>query len=254
MKGIMFIEYLYLKTINGFKTMTRRSGGLNMDFINEDPDQWEVHAYGIGLCTPEDSYKSIISYFETNKSKYDNTVEVVMLNRSMNKFVTLKPRYKYNEVVFLKEPTCEKEGAIYYKYDGYGEPESLSLSWGNKMFMPTDHARVFVRVISVRLQRLHNISDDDCIAEGVTPIRFRGGKKMAKLLGPPELPNNISSAFVSLKDAFFNIYKFANKAKTVPNDWVWVYGFELLKDYKNERRAGKLTKVEIRDNHKVEES
>lgn len=79
-----------------------------------------------------------------------------------------------------KEPTCRElcEGAdtwpkYVYDADGITEAESESYrEWGWKrrpsIHMPRWASRITLEVMGVRVERLHDISDADCRAEGIT--------------------------------------------------------------------------------------
>jgi hypothetical protein len=150
MKGICFIEPLFRATIQGRKTMTRR--------IIDNPSNENIYNY---------YYKFLSNIGTLNQKEF-------------------KPRYKVGEIVYLKEPYCldcdfiqnkyskewKANGKIRYKYNGDELSELSRLAsgfnvWSNKLFMPEKYARYFIKIISVKLERLQDISDTDCIAEGI---------------------------------------------------------------------------------------
>lgn len=81
------------------------------------------------------------------------------------------PRYNPGEPVFLKEPYMNFDSGITeyaYRY-APDSPERNAIKWKNKMFMPQSAARHFIRMQDepIRVERLWDISPEDCILEGV---------------------------------------------------------------------------------------
>lgn len=217
MRGLLMVECLFHQTIKGLKGMTRRSGGL--DAVNgrkatktkpaivTNPDDWEVIAR-----THDDSgdEKPIGTYSVTFKNKKNNRTEVCFA------------RYRFGEVLFLKEPVSP-DGI--YKFD-LPENQRELLVFGNKLFMKAEHGREFVRVTGIKCERLLDISDEDCYKEGILP-GWHGNHKNYLTKEQP-IPG------LTAKESFISLYKFANKMKVsaeIPNLWVFCYSFEYLPDY-----------------------
>jgi len=78
--------------------------------------------------------------------------------------MSFKPRYKVGETVYLKEPYFPYcfERAL-YKYDS----KNQFGKWSNKLFMPEKYARYFIEITGVRCEQLQDISDEDCMKEGI---------------------------------------------------------------------------------------
>jgi len=93
--------------------------------------------------------------------------------------------YKIGEVLYLKEPyhIFDEEGDVcpYKCLYKYGKEDFLTQeehnavvteilklkAWKNKLFIPESAARYFIKITGVRKERLQDISDEDCIAEGI---------------------------------------------------------------------------------------
>lgn len=212
MRGLLMIEPLYHKTVKGAKTMTRRAGS-RLNAINDNPDEWEetgtsmVHTkYGIGLESVD-----FCNYKRTQEN------------------VVCEPLYRVGEVLYLKEPLIIMGAEPVYKFDlSEDDGGRQFIKWQNKLFMPAKYARAFVRITVIKCERLLDISDEDCIAEGIETAEAIGGindKMYRYYLAPRDW-------CLTPKESFISLYKFANKVKEVPNLWVWVYSIEYLKDYK----------------------
>ena len=98
--------------------------------------------------------------------------------------------------------------------------------------MPAKAAREFIRITGIKCERLLDISNEDCIAEGIDvyPSHIIGGIKYTTA---PYKDYLSDYAFWEPKPSFISLYKFANKVKEVPNLWVWAYTFEYLPNLKN---------------------
>lgn len=202
MKPLLFIEPLYNQTIKGLKTMTRREGSLKA--INDNPDDWSFS----------------VEYRRVN----EGLVAVHFFNSNGHNII-LKPRLLVGDICRLNEPYFETNwGNILYKFDN--DPETQIKKWKNKMFMPADAARRFVKVTGVKCERLLDISDEDCIAEGIE-TNEKGAEYGFKyyLSKNPSLENLVSPC-----QSFLSLFKFANKIKAdapIKNIWVWVYSYVL---------------------------
>lgn len=93
-----------------------------------------------------------------------------------------KARFKIGEILFIKEPFANEygdSGNRHYKYDGKKKFEDFKhdenikwedMKWSNKLFMGEQDARYFIKITNVRQEHLQDISDADCIAEGVSKM------------------------------------------------------------------------------------
>lgn len=84
------------------------------------------------------------------------------------------PPYQSGDVLYVRETWCkdscwgEKE-QYYYKADD----SRFFYRWRPSIHMPKEAARIFLKVTNVRVERLQEITDDGCIAEGVYPSPCR---------------------------------------------------------------------------------
>lgn len=166
MKGINFIEPLFHASVEGRKKKTRR-------IIKLPPYQmagWKLY-----------STKNQNGLYEFIDGA-GHSVEV-------------KPRYKSGEIIYLKEPYrvthIDNIWFINYRYTGdkvqlnisigneelekiIRQQEKSKSGWCNKLYMPQWAARYFAKIKAVRAERLQDISDEDCIKEGITPYCWGG--------------------------------------------------------------------------------
>ena len=93
--------------------------------------------------------------------------------------------------------------------------------WTNKMFVGADLMPHQIFINAVRVERLQDIGDEDCLKEGV----FLGQFHTYSYVGRPRCPfGTPREAFASLID------RISGKGTWKNNPWVFVYEFELLKE------------------------
>jgi len=133
--------------------------------------------------------------------------------------ILLYPKYKIGEVL-----------AVAQKYEDFRWPapqrsdfqEILhSAGWNNKMFVRAELMPHRIRITNIRVERLQDISDDDCLREGIILSEdnrifgFKNGKHYDTFRIPRE-------AFSALID------KVSGKGTWDENPYVYVYEFEFL--------------------------
>lgn len=143
------------------------------------------------------------------------------------------PKYKLGEVVYLKEPYCDLkcQGVTWlcnvYKYT---DPTALSnqptAKWSNKLFMPQSAARYYIKITSIRAERLQDISEEDCLKEGIQ--KHLGGYKTN--YRQPDAKSYLDGySWTPQEEYKALIDKINGKGTWESNVWVWVYDFELIK-------------------------
>lgn len=95
--------------------------------------------------------------------------------------------------------------------------------WNNKMFVCADRMPHQIRITDVRCERLQDISDSECLREGVQYIEELGVYYF-------ERPDREGFYFDSPRAAFASLIdKVSRKGTWKNNPWVIVYEFELAK-------------------------
>ncbi len=98
-----------------------------------------------------------------------------------------------------------------YKADWVGQRQESSLRWRPSIHMPRWACRLVLEVVSVRVERVQAISEEDIAAEGVS--KYDGGEYL-KNRGP------MVSTFMRLWESINGGGSWAR------NDWVWVVEFK----------------------------
>lgn len=152
-----------------------------------------------------------------------------------------KPRYKVGEIVAVAQS---------YQDAGVSFIPCLDPQWGctrempgynNKMFVRADLMPHQFRITSVRIEQIQDISDEDCLREGIQAVRVpegwvyvAGGATIHEVdrnrIWSGEIKLSEKCAFDTPTEAFAAlIKKMAGKKAWDDNPWVFVYKFELVK-------------------------
>ena len=147
------------------------------------------------------------------------------------------PKYKICEVVAVAQSMCD----VYAEWDmiHFGkDTKSLMKKFGgspcfyNKMFVRASEMPHQICITDVRVERLQDISDEDCLKEGIYAYYY-GDEKEKRFY---EIPPNgysfdgIDCHYPTPREAFANlINKVSRKDVWNENPYVFVYDFELVK-------------------------
>lgn len=139
---------------------------------------------------------------------------------------SLKPKYEIGEVVAIAQS---------YKDLGYSPEEPLQeeagyyphikncSGWTNKMFVRADLMPHHIRIINIKIERLQDISDGDCAAEGIRPFKNGFACYDDKVLIAK------SNIYPSPREAYaVLIDRVSGKGTWESNPYVFVYEFELV--------------------------
>lgn len=130
------------------------------------------------------------------------------------------PRYKVGEVVAVAQPYKD---VIYT--GGLPHPLVGKPGWTNKMFVRADLMPHQIRITAWRRERMQEISDEDCLREGI--IEYAPCSECGSHL---YLFDGATDAYYSPREAFADlIRKMSGKRAWDDNPYVDVYEFELVK-------------------------
>lgn len=108
-----------------------------------------------------------------------------------------KARYAQGDLLYVRENWAENEaGNVIYQAD-----QNRPINWKPSIHMPKAYARIFLRVTGVRSEKLHDMSQEDALAEGLHS-----------------------------KEAYFDFWQEQHGLKALQeNPSVWVIDFEVIK-------------------------
>lgn len=133
-------------------------------------------------------------------------------------------RYQMNETVAIAQsyaditPQADWANCMIRKED---------IGWNNKMFVRTEDLPHHIRIAKIRIERLQDISDEDCIAEGIQKYpdvhNYMWGFSYIKgVVLKFELSTTPREVYANLID------RISGKGTWESNPYVFVYDFELI--------------------------
>lgn len=199
--------------LEGRKTQTRR-----MFTAKRGTDVQVVHSKGLDKDGNPSNQDDILVFLThplvENKVTidgvtYNNFVKFVYPNHHIGDVLAIAQSYK--DVNYVKPYGPEKVSTLI-----------KSPGWNNKMFVKTELMPHHIKITNVRFERLADISEEDCLKEGIFEDESLPGiygyrkDHVMNSIGTPERAFNFL-----MKDMFGNMI-FAL------NPWVIVYDFELV--------------------------
>lgn len=146
----------------------------------------------------------------------------------------VKPRYEIGEVVTIAQSYMDVDrfhrkgkNAAYLEYLDSILPElKLHPGWTNKMFTKADLMPHHIEITGIKVERLQDISDEDCLKEGI--YEDSGDDKF-----PPsifyEFEGNKDDGFDTPREAFAALIdKVSGKGTWESNPFVFAYEFVLV--------------------------
>lgn len=173
-----------------------------------------------GICFVEPLFAKVVdgSKLQTRRiikkaPEYLSEVELAKL--------LAKCKYRLGEVVYLKEPYIDDlsiEGTQHKYLNEDPIILNYSYAWKNKLFMPESAARYFIKITGVKIEKLQDISDEDCFKEGIYKNDYGFSYPSCKV------------KWSTPREAYKRIINRINKLDTwMNNPYVYVYDFELVK-------------------------
>lgn len=148
---------------------------------------------------------------------------------------TLCPHGQSGDIRVMPEPLTELHGYALYADDK--EPvisliTGLPLRWRwrtkllTSQFMPVEAGRLVVEYNDIRAERLHDITAESAIAEGIAPISGTNGKPGWKNYADPH------GAYYDPISSYRSLWESINAKRGFPwsaNSWVWVISYQEVK-------------------------
>lgn len=223
MKKIMFNDKYGLTqaVLDGRKTFTRRiiDYSRNKVFLDLLGDEYYM------------KHEGALSY------DYDD--DVLRIDDDFDCYI-LKPKYKIGEKVAIAQSYSQCGNFPDYELDEDGYPVMPKRSgYFNKMFVKAELMPYRIRITNIKIERMQDISDEDCLKEGITEVsgEFEAhtvlqngyyGERLRVIkryygIQYYELGESPREAYGTLID------KISGKGTWESNPYVIVYEFELIK-------------------------
>lgn len=200
MKKIMFNDRFNLTklVLEGRKSMTRR-------FINSDYSS---------IIVSEGNYLGVVGKEED--------------------YIRIIPKYELGEVIAIAQSYQQVEndfGSLNIPIISENHP-----GWYNKMFVKSEFMPHKIRITNIRIERLQDISNDDCLNEGITRTIHKsadgewGRYYWYHGITKTNCPHGQYKEYDTAIEAFANlINEIGGKGTWERNPFVLVYEFELVK-------------------------
>lgn len=186
--------------------------------------------------------KDVCGYYVCRRATDRAITEVCMYdeNESFIDEGQIFPKYKVGEVVAVAQSYCSiaeelencNNATCAAHYEKNVQKSSEYIWWMehpgfyNKMFVAADMMIHQIRITDVRVERLQNISNDDCLKEGVRKVVNENGIYVQYYVGK----GDNACSFENPREAFAHlINKVSRKDVWSLNPYVFVYDFELVR-------------------------
>lgn len=209
MDKLMFNDKYHLNkdVLSGDKTMTRRLAkdrALNLIVGNYGLKNIEITKETIG---------DNISFKITEK----NSPKIIGI---------ISPKYNLTQILGIAQSYKDINYDGIYSWNTNVTEPTRSPGYTNKMFVRGELMPHQIMITDVRLERLQDISDEDCLKEGIRPLTKDGSLiKFGTMDGMDwsKMPDNPKDAFAMLIDST------SGKGTWDFNPLVFVYNFKLIK-------------------------
>ena len=213
MKKIMFNDRYGLTrmVIKGRKTQSRRLIKCRKTFKGE----W-VAGFNIHIRPSDKKVVGLPCMYDADEIEFEEG--------------EILPKYNVGEVVAVAQSYRDCGG---FSEFGKSRWEIIAASvgadnggWNNKMFVRSDLMPHQIRITDVRVERLQDISDEDCLKEGVRKVVNENGIYVQYYVGK----GDNACSFENPREAFAHlINEVSRKDVWSENPYVFVYDFELVK-------------------------
>lgn len=226
LRPILFSTDMVRAILEGRKTQTRRLNGLK--YINEIPNAW----FQVGIretgrfwdSTKEACPNPLSIKYGFSKVARPSNSESVYINCPYGKpgdFLWVREAWR------LTQPYGPEDYHFGYKsgdFSSWEASEKFDFStpdiWKPSIHMPFEAARIFLRIKSVRVERLQDITEIDAFAEGIQTLEpneaYYDYKKQA-------------GSYATARGSFTSLWEKINgESSWNANPWVWVIEFERI--------------------------
>lgn len=203
MKKIMFDDRYGLTqaVLKGIKTVTRRI--IPQDFFTLN---WDVRG---NTLVYENADGEFIDIRDSKYCKY-----------KVGEYVAIAQRYK--DIAIMQD---EMFGTLYYLVgENRVTRDEIEAGWNNKLFVKSDWMPHCIKITNIRVEKLQDISDEDCLREGIEERRDPYLKELEYGIYSGSKPILLKP---TPRDAYAELIdKISGKGTWEDNPWVFVSEFE----------------------------
>lgn len=214
MKKIMFSERFGLEqaVLAGTKTMTRR-------IIPDIEIDWNRRGR---VTLPVSGFEHGVLFMDVRSILHDAGIF------DYSAPAKYQPKYEVGEEVAVAQSyrTLIEQGYLADdRKDGWvNEKYITSPGYSNKMFVKAEYMPHRIRITGIKVERLQDISEEDCLREGLL-----AGEQEPRMYGF-RLPKGTALSFLTPREAFAALIdRISGRGTWQSNPWVYAYTFELIK-------------------------
>lgn len=136
--------------------------------------------------------------------------------------------YEVGDIVAIQQPYKEVYKELFN--DAISQKISQGTAgWRNKMFVKAEYMPHHIRITDVRVERLRDISDEDCMREGVIEDDVPFVEDNFHIIPTRYIKHSRGNYWVTPREAFAALIdKVSGRGTWDSNPLVWVYSFELV--------------------------
>lgn len=164
--------------------------------------------------------------------------EVAKIQAHNAEYLITQARYKVGEIVAVAQSYCTiledlEIPANYYCMEHWEQDTQKRADyvgrinepgWENKMFVRSEACKHHIKITNIRVERLQDITEEDCMKEGIIYIKEVGKYYFERS------DRDKGFYFITPREAFAGLIdKINGRGTWDSNPWVWIYEFELIK-------------------------
>lgn len=128
------------------------------------------------------------------------------------------------------EPPFRSPDDVAYKADEFKPDEYVYGTWKPSIHMPRWASRILLEIVSVRVERLQDISESDCWEEGIEEVMHDFDE-----LGQAQMAKRLGCCIDDAKPLYAQLWESINGAGSWDaNPWVWVVEFKRVEAERGE--------------------
>jgi hypothetical protein len=211
---VLFSTIMVQANMEDRKDMTRRlvkfrNRKWRLSYEANEPGRTDLDAFGV-------------------LNEHGNLIEIEEGQPGTLKELGLCPYGQPGDILWVRETFLTRTprgdmGKFGYKAD-FKHSWKGPLKWKPSIFMPKEAARIWLQVTDVRIERLHDITEEDAIAEGIE--KRLGSTSETRF----DYKHYIYGTYdVSAQVSFRTLWEAVNDPDSwVANPWVWVVKYKIL--------------------------
>ena len=225
-RGILFNEHQVLAVLNDRMTQTRRTK--NLQDVNADPSQWELHKLEPLTVYVKPKYVGKLgAYFHSE-------------NRNLIDILPVRSPYEIGDLLYVRETWARTMATAYRQSPGVEftpNPDDPSVGvvyragwtrckpgpWKASIHLPKWGSRIWLRVKDIRIERIQDITALDAMEEGIRAFENKHGVRYGK--------DEADCWEREPVTPFKRLWDTINAARGYPwefDPWAWVVEFEKL--------------------------